>query len=183
MGELAGLLEDELDEALEEGAALEEGTEKVVLNEGGIAFKHAGFLDRSELAGVKVVVVDTLFPWWACVLGKTGAKVEGILPMLYFTLVWSGHLVFHHVWHQRDWYRSVDGCGGSVRRPLHVFGLQADSGVSLADPCWSTLCYLGQGALGFTLQVFHILVACESLLPWRRHQSARSSMCLVTCVS
>ena len=88
MGELAGLLEDELDEALEEGAALEEGTEKVVLNEGGIAFKHAGFLDRSELAGVKVVVVDTLFPWWACVLGKTGAKVEGIC--LCFISPWFG---------------------------------------------------------------------------------------------
>jgi len=42
---------------------MEEGMEKGVLNE-GIAFKHAGFLDRSELAGVKVVAVATfLFPW------------------------------------------------------------------------------------------------------------------------
>jgi hypothetical protein len=46
VGELVGLLEDEeLEEALEEGAVLEEGIKKVPLNKGGIAFEHSGFLD------------------------------------------------------------------------------------------------------------------------------------------
>ena len=51
-----------------------------------IAFEYSGFLDRSRLSAVKVVVVATSFPWWVGVLGKTGAKVGRIC--LLFTLSW-----------------------------------------------------------------------------------------------
>jgi len=82
-------LEDKEEEGLEEAGVMEDmGLEKQGFLVDGIAFEHAGFLDCSRLLEVKVVVVAFLFAWWACVLGKTGTKVEHIC--LCWTLPWFG---------------------------------------------------------------------------------------------
>ena len=81
------VLEDVVEEGAVEGRLMEDdGVEKQGTLVDDIAFKYSGFLDRSRLSAVKVVVVATSFPWWACVLGKTGVKVERIC--LCFTSPW-----------------------------------------------------------------------------------------------
>jgi hypothetical protein len=80
---LKEVLEDEVEECAAKGRVTDdEGLEKQGALVDGIAFEYSGFLDRSRLSAVKVVVVATSFPWWACVLGKTGAKVERICLFL-----------------------------------------------------------------------------------------------------
>jgi len=84
---LKEVLEDEVEEyAVKDRLMDDEGLEKQGALVDGISFEYSGFLDRSRLSAVKVVVVATSFPWWACVLGKTGAKVERIC--LCFTSPW-----------------------------------------------------------------------------------------------
>jgi len=81
------VLEDEVEEGAVKARLMEDkGLEKRVALVDGIAFEYAGFLDRSRLSVVKVVGVAVSFPWWACVLGKTGVKVERIC--LCFTSPW-----------------------------------------------------------------------------------------------
>jgi hypothetical protein len=44
----------------------------------GMLSEEMGLMDRSELAGVSVVVASRFFPWWACVLGKAGVTLTAV---------------------------------------------------------------------------------------------------------